>query len=156
MTNHATYDWHGAIEDDLRAFMLAQRQAATAAQAAVTSSKVATGLLATQPAQPVAAQGSQPYSERDCDCHWIDESVTACDGGDDGTICWKACCHATVIVTNPKAPLLKRRDSSGASAAPDSAVPAVGAQVGAGAQGTHATNRCLNCCEIISDTSRAP
>ena len=141
MATHATYDWHGAIEDDLRTFMLAQRQKVAAAQAAVTSSKLATGLLATQSAAAQQAQDEQPYSERDCDCHWIDESVTACDGGDDGTICWRACCHATVVVTNPKAPLLKRRDS-GVGAAPGSAVPAAGAQAGsqagaqAGAQGT--------------------
>ena len=42
-----------------------------------------------------AAHGPQPGSERDCDClKWIDDAAACDDGpGDDGTICWRACCH---------------------------------------------------------------
>lgn len=64
--------------------------------------------LPPQATELVALQPSAPYTGKDCDCSWVDRSVTACDGEDDGTICWRACCHATVSVTPPKAPLLKK------------------------------------------------
>jgi len=91
------YNWHGAIEDDLRQFVVQNRPAARPTAAG----KLEEVLLATQPAAP--------YSPNECDCSWIDQSVTACDGGDDGTICWRVCCHATVFVTPPKAPFLPGR-----------------------------------------------
>ena len=73
MANHATYDWHGAIEDDLRAFMVAQRQAVVAhspfltmeapAAAPTDASFVAAAPAATEPPSAVtAATTDMPYA----------------------------------------------------------------------------------------------
>ena len=73
MANHATYDWHGAIEDDLRAFMVAQRRAVVAhspfltmeapAAAPTDASFVAAAPAATEPPSAVtAATTDMPYA----------------------------------------------------------------------------------------------
>ena len=104
----ATYPWHGALEDDLRLFVVKQDQEQRQ-RPTQEAPPHATELMAQQPSAPSTPAAT--YSAKDCDCSWVDRSVTACDGEDDGTICWRACCHATVSMTPPKAPLIARRPS---------------------------------------------
>jgi len=113
----ATYAWHGALEDDLRLFVVKQDQEQRQHPTQETPLH-ATELMALQSSAPNTPAAT--YGAKDCDCSWVDRSVTACDGEDDGTICWRACCHATVSVTPPKAPLIRRPSSQ---QAPSSKTP---------------------------------
>ena len=132
----ATYAWHGALEDDLRSFVVKQGHpqarppptrfhlpplpiVALSSQCAQRPNPSPCSRTPPRPIQEpplhatelMALQPAATYSGKDCDCSWVDKSVTACDGEADGTICWRACCHATVSVTPPKAPLIRRPSS---------------------------------------------